>query len=376
MTTFDDLDLRELRARESEKWRRYGDDVLPAWVAELDFPLAPAVGDALARAVRRSDTGYASTRELANAFASFAAERWRWQVEAARTLPVADIMSGVAELLRTLTGAGDRVVVNPPVYPPFFTVTREVGREVVEAPLAPNWRLDLAALEAAFAAGAKAYLLCSPHNPTGTVHTREELAAVAELATRHGVVVIADEVHAPMTLPGSTHVPFLTVGAECGLALVSASKAWNVPGLKCALAVAGSERGAELLSRVPTHVRFHVGHFGVIAAAAAFLDGREWLDGLVAHLDRQRERLAVVLAAELPQVEAVRAEAGYLAWLDCRELGLGDDPAAAFLERGRVALSSGLPFGEQGKGFARLNVGTSGALLADAVRRMRSALDG
>jgi cystathionine beta-lyase len=373
---FDDVSLDALRQRRSEKWRRYPADVLPAWVAELDFALAPPVHRALAEAVERDDTGYANAGGLPEVFASFAASRWGWQVDPQRTLLVADIMSAVAELLCALTAPGDRVVVNPPVYPPFFAVTREVERQVVEAPLGPDWRLDLDALAAAFAAGARCYLLCSPHNPTGTVHTRDELAAVAELASAHGVLVIADEVHAPMTLPGATHVPYLELGAENGLALVSASKAWNLAGLKCALAVAGSEHMAAELGRVPRHVRFHVGHFGVIGGVAAFTEGGEWLDGLVAHLDGQRNRLADLLASELPGVRLVRPEAGFLAWLDCRALGLGDDPAEVFLERGRVALSSGLPFGAEGKGFARLNFGTSGALLAEAVSRMRSALDG
>jgi cysteine-S-conjugate beta-lyase len=375
-TRFDDVSLDELRRRCSIKWRRYPPDVLPAWVAELDVPLAPPVERALAEAVARADTGYASPDDLAAAFAAFAGSRWGWSVDPARTLVCADIMSGVAELLRALTEPGDRVVVNPPVYPPFFTVVREVGREIVEAPLGADWRLDLDALEAAFAGGARCHLLCSPHNPTGTVHTRAELEAVAELAARHDVLVIADEVHAPMTLPGAAFVPYLDVAPDNALALVSASKAWNVPGLKCALVVAGSADAAAALARVPTNVRFHVGHFGVLANIAAYTEGAEWLDGLVAHLDAQRDRLEQLLAAELPQARSVRPQAGYLAWLDCRALGLGEDPAAAFLQRGRVALSSGLPFGEQGKGFARLNIGTSGALLAEAVARMRSAVDG
>lgn len=375
-TQFDDLSLDELRARRSVKWRRYPDDVLPAWVAELDFPLADPVHRALLDAVARDDTGYAYADGLAAAFAGFAVARWRWEVDPLRTLLVADIMSGVGELLRTLTAPGDGIVVNPPVYPPFFRMVDEVGRELVEVPLGADWRLDLDALEAAFAAGARCYLLCSPHNPTGTVHSRDELAAVAELAERHDVLVISDEVHAPMTLPGAAHVPYLDVGPENGLALVSASKAWNVPGLKCALAIAASERMTEALRRLPEHVPFHAGHFGVLANIAAFADGGEWLDGLVAHLDAQRDRAAELLAAQLPDVRHVRPEAGYLVWLDCRELDLGDDPSEVFLERGRVALSPGLPFGPQGKGFARLNVGTSGALLAEAVSRMRSALDG
>jgi cystathionine beta-lyase len=372
---FDDLSLDELRARRSVKWRRYPEDVLPAWVAELDFRLAAPVHRALADAVGRDDTGYANADGLPAAFASFAAARWGWEVDPARTLLVADIMSGVGELLRTLTEPGDRVVVNPPVYPPFFKMVNEVGRGLVEAPLGADWRLDLDALEAAFAAGARCYLLCSPHNPTGTVHTREELEAVAALAARHGVLVVSDEVHAPMTLPGASHVPYLEVGPENGIALVSASKAWNVPGLKCALTIAASERMTDALRRLPEHVPFHAGHFGVLANIAAYADGGEWLDALVAHLDAQRDRVAALLAAELPDVRHVRPEAGYLVWLDCRELDLGDDPSEVFLERGRIALSPGLPFGSQGKGFARLNAGTSGALLAEAVARMRSALD-
>jgi DNA-binding transcriptional MocR family regulator len=203
-TRFDDLSLDELRTRRSVKWRRYPDDVLPAWVAELDFPLAAPVHRALADALARDDTGYANADGLPAAFASFAAARWRWDVDPQRMLLVADIMSGVGELLRALTAPGDGVVVNPPVYPPFFKMVKEVGRELVEAPLGAGWRLDLDALEAAFATGARCYLLCSPHNPTGTVHTRDELAAIVELAERHDVLVISDEVHAPMTLPGAT----------------------------------------------------------------------------------------------------------------------------------------------------------------------------
>ena len=364
---FDDLSLDELRLRRSAKWRRYPADVLPAWVAELDFPLAPPVHDVLAALVERGDTGYAMAGDLPRAFASFAAARWDWEVDPARTFLFADIMSGVAEILRAFTGPGDRVVVNPPVYPPFFGSVRDTGRTVAEAPLAAG-RLDLDALERAFAAGARAYLLCNPHNPTGTVFTRDELAAVAELAAAHGVLVVSDEVHAPMTLPGAAHTPYLTL-AERGIALVSASKAWNLAGLKAALAVVN----ATDLSPIPAHVSYHAGHFGVVAGTVAFAEGGEWLDALVGHLDAQRDRLGELLAAGLPSVGLTRPQAGYLAWLDCRALGLGDDPSEAFLERGRVALSPGPTFGEQGKGFARLNFGTSGAILAEAVGRIRSA---
>jgi len=369
-TAFDDLPLEELRRRRSAKWIRYPPDVLPAWVAETDFRLAPPVREAILSAVEHDDTGYAMPQELPAAFAAFAAARWGWTVDPVRTLLLADIMSGVAEILRALTAPGDRVVVNPPVYPPFFATVRDVGRTVAEV-LLVGGRLDLDGLERAFAQGARAYLLCNPHNPTGTVFARDELAAVAGLASAHGVLVVSDEVHAPMTLPGAVHTPYLSL-TEHGVALVSASKAWNLAGLKSALAVVD----ATDLSPIPAHVSYHAGHLGVLASIAAFTEGGGWLDELVVHLDLQRVRLADLLGTELPQVGYVPPQAGYLAWLDCRALGLGDDPSVAFVERGGVALSPGPTFGEQGKGFARLNFGTSGPLLAEAVRRMRSALDG
>jgi cystathionine beta-lyase len=205
----------------------------------------------------------------------------------------------------------------------------------------------------------------------------EELRTIAELAARYGVTVIADEVHAPLAMPGRAHVPYLTVdgAGERGVAIVSASKAWNIPGLKCALIVTGSAGMHEVLDEgLPGHLPYHAGHLGVLASLAAFQHGGEWLDALVDHLDRNRAFLAELLRDRLPEVRYLPPPAGYLAWLDCRALGLGDDPAAAFLERGRVALSPGPPFGEQGKGFARLNFGTSSALLEEAVDRMAASI--
>lgn len=377
---FDDVSLELLRTRRSAKWVRYPADVLPAWVAEMDFGLALPIHEALQTAVARDDVGYADAGGLGEAYSAFAAARFGWTIEPTRVRLVADVMSAVAELVRALTEPGDGVVVNPPVYPPFYAVTRQVGREIVEAPLAfedGGWKLDLEALEQAFAGGARTYLLCHPHNPTGRSFSRADLEAVAGLAVRYGVTVLADEVHSPLTLPGRSHVPYLTVegAGEQGLAIVSASKAWNLAGLKCALIVTGSETMHERLeTSLPGHLPYHAGHLGVLASLAAFEHGTEWLDSLVAHLDRNRANLAKLLERKLPAVGYVPPEAGYLAWLDCRPLELGDDPAAVFLERGRVALSAGPPFGEQGKGFARLNFGTSSALLEEAVDRMAAAL--
>jgi cysteine-S-conjugate beta-lyase len=381
LESFDQLSLEELRKRRSIKWRMYPPDVLPAFVAEMDFPLAPPVRDALAAALGNDDTGYGHPEGLGEAFAAFADARFGWAVDPERIVLVSDVVGGIEALLIALTEPGAGVVVNPPVYGPFFMTVNSVGRRIVEAPMAESggrWELDLDALERAFADGAAAYILCNPHNPTGRVYTRDELAAVAELADRYGVYVFADEIHSPMALDGATHVPYLTLGehaAAHGLALASASKAFNIPGLKCAVIVVGSEAGAELTAKLSPQLRFHAGHFGVLASIAAFTEGGAWLDALLRQLELNRRRLASLLERELPAVRYEQPEAGFLAWLDCRELGLGDDPAAAFLERGRVALSPGPWFGTGGEGFARLNIGTSGALIEEAVRRMAATLD-
>jgi cystathionine beta-lyase len=377
---FDDLSLDALRGRRSAKWRTYPPDVLPAWVAEMDFPLAPPVREALATALLLDDTGYPHPGGLAEGFASFAAARWGWTVDPARVRLVPDVMIAVVETLRALTRPGDGVVINPPVYHPFFGAIRELGREIVEAPLAEGsgrWELDLDALERAFSGGARAYILCNPHNPTGRSLARAELEAVAELALRHDVAVVSDEIHAPLTLAGATHTPFASLGEEAarrGLTIAGATKAWNLAGMKAAVLVAGSAAMEEELTALPESLRFHAGHFGVLGTVAAFESGGPWLDELLAYLDGNRRWLAELLAARLPEVRYFPAEASYLAWLDCRALGLGDDPAEAFLERGRVALSAGPHFGTQGRGFARLNIGTSAALVEEAVERMAAAV--
>jgi cystathionine beta-lyase len=374
------LSLDRLRRRTSVKWRTYPADVLPLWVAEMDVPLAEPVARALTDAVALGDTGYPAGTGYAEALAEFARKRWDWDgLAVERTALVPDVMLGVVEMLKLLSGPDDPVVVNCPVYPPFYQFVRSLGRPVVEAPLGPDGRIDPQALQDAFgrAAGGgrrPVYLLCSPHNPTGTLHTAEELAGVARLARAHGVRVVADEIHAPIVARGASFVPYLSVpGAQDGLSLMSASKAWNLAGLKAAVAVAGPE-AADDLARLPEEVSHGPSHLGIIAHTAALRDGGDWLDALLAGLDENRRLLAGLLAEHLPAMRYEPAEATYLAWLDCRALGLGDDPAAVFLDRGRVALNSGIPFGTGGAGFVRLNLATSPAILTEAVRRMASAL--
>ncbi|MFG2323073.1 aminotransferase class I/II-fold pyridoxal phosphate-dependent enzyme [Streptomyces sp. NBC_01723] len=374
------LTLDQLRRRTSMKWRTHPADVLPLWVAEMDVPLAPAVVRAVTEAMELGDTGYPAGTAYAEALADFAGKRWGWDdLAVERTAIVPDVMLGVVEMLKLVTGPGDPVIVNPPVYPPFYQFVGHMDRRIVEAPLGPDLRIDLGALEEAFrravtGGGRAAYLLCSPHNPTGTVHTADELAAVAALAERHGVRVVADEIHAPVVTGDARFVPYLSVpGAGQGLALMSASKGWNLAGLKAALALAGPG-AADDLARMPEEVGHGPSHVGVLAHTAALRDGTDWLDAVLAGLDENRRLLTGLLAEQLPGVVHRAGEATYLAWLDCRALGLGDDPARVFLDRGRVALSSGIPFGTGGAGHLRLNLATSPEVITEAVRRMRAAL--
>lgn len=375
------------------KWRAHPDDVLPLWVAEMDVSLAPTVADTLRRAIDIGDTGYPCGTAFAEAVSEFASRRWQWNdVEVGHTAIVPDVMLGAVELLRLVTDRGDAVIVNPPVYAPFYAFVSHDGRRIIEAPLGEGGRIDPDALAQAFdrarATGGKAaYLLCNPHNPTGTVHTAEELSAVAELARRFGVRVVSDEIHAPVVLPGARFIPFLTVpGAENAFALTSASKAWNLSGLKAALAIAGPEAVADL-HRMPEEVSHGPSHFGVIAHTEAFRTGGDWLDALLRGLDENRTLLSDLVARHLPGVNYQRPQGTYLAWLDCRELGFAEEAAAGpavvadlsgparwFLDHARVALSSGHVFGTGGTGHVRLNFATSRAILTEAVSRMGRAL--
>lgn len=373
------LPLAELRRRTSAKWRQYPPDVLPVWVAEMDVPLAEPVARALTEAIALGDTGYAHGPGYAQALAGFAARRWGWALAPERTAIVPDVMLGIVEVLKLITGTGDAVVVNCPVYQPFYLFVEHMDRRVIEAPLSAEHRIDPDALDAAFVAATAGgrpavYLLCSPHNPTGTVHTRDELSTVAELATRRGVRVVADEIHAPLVYPDATFLPYLSLpGTDDAFSLLSASKAWNLSGLKAALAIAGPEAAKEL-ARMPEEVSHGPSHLGVIAHSAALRDGGDWLDAVLAALDENRRLLGDLLAEHLPAVGYRQPQGTYLAWLDCRPLGLPDDPAQVFLERGRVALSSGPAFGTGGPGHARFNIATTPEVMAEAVRRMAAAV--
>ncbi|MCU1407452.1 MAG: aspartate aminotransferase, partial [Glaciihabitans sp.] len=274
--------LDVLRSRTSEKWTTYPADVLPLFVAEMDYPLAEPVAQAMIDRIRASDTGYvASAGPLAPAFVRYAKATWNWDVDPGQVRTTTDVSVAIVELLRQVIAPGEEVVITPPVYPPFFEFIPEAGGVVREVPLVDagdglGLTLDLAGLERAFASGARAFLLCNPHNPLGLVHSRATLEKVAELAEHYDVTVVSDEIHAPLVHVDAHFTPFLTASDSArthGIAVTSASKAWNLAGVKCALMVSGSERGDAILHRLPEEVGARTSILGLHASVAAFTDG-------------------------------------------------------------------------------------------------------
>ena len=377
----DALDLDVLRARRTMKWSRYPADVLPAWVAEMDFPLAPAVLEAARRVLDTHDLGYSEPAGLAEAFAGWAARHHGWCPDPALACPVGDVMAGLEAALRVLTQPGEGVVLLTPAYPPFYLLLTQLGRVAVPWPLLDRpdrWELDLRRLDDVLRAGARAVLLCHPHNPTGRVLTPGELVAVSEIVDARGAHVISDEVHAPLLATGASFTPYAASAPQAAahsVTVTSISKGWNVPGLKCALLQA-QPGTAQVTDAVPQYERLRASAPGVAASIAAWTDDGGWIDQVRSQLDLTRAELASWVR-RTPGVRAHPAHAGYLAWLDLREAGLGDDPAQVLFDRGRLAVNPGRDYAlpaEQGHGRIRLNHGTALPLLREALRRIEHTI--
>ena len=374
------VDLERLRSLTCAKWTYFDPDVLPAWVADMDLPPAPVVVDAIRALVDRGDFGYnmAASSQLAEAFSERQQRMHGWRPDPERVRVFCDVLQAVDTALWLHTEPGDGVVVMTPSYPPFFSSVTSTGRRVVECPLEPGgWRLDPDRLASVVDEGTTAILLCSPHNPVGRVFDAEELGAVAEIAERNDLLVISDEIWADLTYPGAVHRPIAAMGEEVAkrtVTISAASKSFSLAGLRCAVAHVGGDSVFEKLCALPRHLLGAVGSLSAEATLAAWTKGGPWLDETRRHLAVQRDHLASRLAAELPAVGFTPPEATYLAWLDMRSLGLGDDPAKRLLDEARVALSSGADFGSSGVGFARLNFATSTAILDEMLDRVVAAV--
>lgn len=377
-----DVDDAALRARTSAKWRAYPATAWPAWVAEMDVEIAEPIRSVLAGAIARSDTGYLLPADLPRSLASFLDRTQGWAPEPEDVTVLADVLTAIAQSIAVLAPPDPGVVITTPVYPPFFsTVRHQVRGRVVEVPLlrtADGWGYDLDGLDRAMARDDVHVLLLShPHNPTGHVAGPGELRAMAELAHRHGVVVVSDEIHAPLTHPSTPFTPFLSIAPEglAAVAAVSATKGWNIPGLKCAQLVAGSVPVRERLAAgIPAELRYGASHLGVMATIAAYDDGGPWIDAVREVIAANGLALRELLAERLPRAGYLAPAASYLAWIDLRGYEPGDDPAAAILERGGLAVSSGPTFGDPGRGWIRLNIGTAPHRLPMMVDRIAGAL--
>lgn len=369
--------LGELRKRKSLKWRYYEKEVLPLPVAEMDFPIAEPIKNALRDMIDRSDTGYLGPfPELFESFRIFSNELWEWNPDVSQMRTATDVGVGVVEVMRTLIQPGDKVLLNSPIYDNMWRWVTEVKAELIDVPLKRNqleYSLDLEAIESAYRTGVKVHLLCSPHNPVGTVFDRESLSKLADLAKQYQVIVISDEIHAPLTLVERKFIPFLNVSdaaREIGITVTSASKTFNLAGLKCALIITENVALKEKINAMPISVGYRASLFGAVAAASAMSECSEWLAGVLLTLDENRKLIKKIIDTKIPSIGYRIPDFGYLAWLDLTALGLGDDPAKVLLERGKLAVNGGHMYGPEHSSFIRFNFGTSPEIITEAFERI------
>ncbi|MDO5501981.1 MAG: aminotransferase class I/II-fold pyridoxal phosphate-dependent enzyme [Actinomycetia bacterium] len=371
-------DLQTNRRRTSVKWQAYPPDVLPLWVAEMDALLPEQVIEEVTDLIRRGDTGYAWPQPYIEAFADFAQDLWGWSVPPSSVRTVADVMIGIEELTRVLIPEAGVVFIDDPVYDAFPLHIETIRRRLQRVPLDNHGRLDPAALEAAFAEAEQSstpavYWLCNPQNPLGTVPTRDELTALAEIAARHGVRVISDEIHAPLAIDPSQFVPYLSVDPR-GFTVTSPSKSFSLAGLKAGLVIAGSD-ATEDLQRLHPVTSYAASHVAVRAHTVAYREGRDWLAQVRSELDDNRHLLRDLLTEHLPEVRWPGHQATYLAWLDVTDLRLGQTPAHTLAKKAAVALSEGRNYGPAGANRVRLNFATSPQILTEAIERIEHLVD-
>lgn len=382
-----DLDLdgvtpAQLRARRCLKWTRFPPDVLPMWVAEMDYPADPGVVEAIRRGVAAHGFGYPSRLvmdDLATAVATYQAKAYGWEVDPEGVVVLGDVMQGIALAIDLDTPTAAPVVVPAPVYPPFYEVTRLSGRRLVRVPMLGDddlgWRLDLQAVDEALAARGGTVLLCHPHNPLGVAHPVADLETLAEIVERRGARVVSDEVHAPLSFD-APHVPYARVSeaaAGHSVTVTSASKAWNVPGLKCAQVLTSSERDAARWRGLSMWRTVGVSTLGMEANIAAYSGDGAWLAAVRDKLAGHRDLVADAVA-QMPGVGHHRVGATYLAWLDFSALQLTQEPSDWLLAQARVALNDGPPFGAPARRFARLNFATTTPLLREGLGRIAEAV--
>lgn len=377
--------LAELQSHRSEKWRGFASDVLPLPVAEMDFPVAAPIRDLLTQMVATSDLGYlGAIPELGLGFAHFAKSRWNWEVDPLQVRAATDVGVAVVEILRVFTNPGDAILLSSPVYHNFYNWINETKLHLVDVPFerlgdesANPWEINWDGIEKAYAADLKVHILCSPHNPLGRIYSKEELLRIVALAKKYNVLIISDEIHAPLTFKDKTFIPMLSLGADAeavSITVTAASKGWNIAGLKCAIIVSQNEGMSAKLATMPMAVHYRASLLGGFATAIAFAEGEVWLDSVLENLDHNRHMIKELLSSQLPSVRYHIPDNSYLAWLDLEALNLGEDPSITLLEKGRVAFNAGHTFGKQCSQYVRLNFATSPTIITEAIHRISRAI--
>ncbi|NKC15460.1 MAG: putative C-S lyase [Gammaproteobacteria bacterium] len=380
---FERFTIDDLRARNGFKWRRYGDDVIPAWVADMDFPVAEPIQAYVTGAAMRSDFGYPSKHEaegLAAIFAARMAAKYGWQIPVERTVLLTDIVQGLYWGVLGTCGEADSAIIQTPIYPPFLRSVKETGRRPILCPLVMDeerFEIDFDAMERAIDTRTRVFMLCNPHNPGGRAFTRAELERLGEWVLQHDLVVLADEIHSDLVYAGHAHIPFGSLAPELmrrTITFNSANKAFNIAGLRVGLAVFGSAELMQAFSPYPERVRGGLSSFACAASRIAWQSCDDWLTAAVAYLQANRDYMTNFLAERLPSVKYCPPEATYLAWLDFTQSGLGAEPLDFFLAHAKVALYDGTAFGPQGVGCTRINFATPRYILHEILARMAAAV--
>ncbi|WP_230667644.1 MalY/PatB family protein [Microbacterium sp. MEC084] len=378
---FDSRTRLRLDRPESRKWSLHPGRI-GAWVAEMDFGIAPPVAEALHRAVEEENLGYLSpplAAELGEATSEWMAAEYGWAVDPERVHPVSDVMAALGVAVSEYAPAGSPVIVPTPAYMPFLTYLPAIGHPVVEVPgiwTDGRWGHDLQRIDEAFAAGARTLILCNPHNPTGAVIDREELEAIAAIVDRHGGRVFADEIHAPLRYDGIPFTPYASlsdVTAAHTITGTSASKAWNIPGLKTAQLITSNDADQAVYRRFGFAVQHGAASLGVVASTAAYRHGKPWLDDVLTYLDGNRQALSDLVADHLPGAVYRAPEATYIGWIDVSELELPGAPAEFFREQAGVVLTEGRLLGRGYEDFVRIVFATPRPILTEALQAMGDA---
>jgi cystathionine beta-lyase len=383
-TAATDFDIATLQARRTNKWHKFPADVLPAWVADMDFGVAPSITAAMTRLTQNQEYGYAAREGvLGDCFVRRMQRRFGWHTDPADTFAIGDLVQATFSSVMAFSEPGDAVLLQLPSYPPFMRAIEDTGRRLIANPMRDNgtrWMLNLAAFETTPDPSTRVLLFCHPQNPTGRAYTRTELEAVADFAIRHDLIVVSDEIHADIVYPGNTHIPLASLHdaiAARTITITSATKSFNIPALRCAVMHFGAPALKErFFARIPARLLGSPGVTGVDATVAAWDDGQPWLDEILVYLQANRDWLAQTIATELPGVTMRVPEATYLAWLDCRALELPCSAGQFFLDKARVGLNFGETFGADYGGFARLNFATPAPVLRQIVAQMADAVRG